>query len=45
MRFLSALPMFGYNIDKNTREKMYSELNARRAAIAASLSDEDDEEL
>lgn len=42
LALISALPMFGYNIDKDTRERMYSELNARRTAIAANLNNEED---
>ena len=33
--FLSLVPMFFYNIDKNTRERMYLDLERSRAAAAA----------
>ena len=39
--FLSAtsiLPMFGYRIDKATRDKMYAELNERRSAMAETIT-------
>ncbi|MCQ2461857.1 MAG: MFS transporter [Clostridia bacterium] len=35
---LSILPMFGYRIDKDTRDRMYRELNERRAAKAELMS-------
>lgn len=34
----SILPMFGYKIDKPTRDKMYAELNARRSEVAESIT-------
>ena len=34
----SMLPMFGYNIDKTTRDRMYMELNERRAANAEAIN-------
>ena len=39
----SMIPMFWFNIDKNTRDKMYRELNERRAAAAEALRREADE--
>ena len=38
LAMLSILPMFAYKIDKNTRDKMYAELNARRSAVAETIS-------
>ncbi len=35
--FLSMIPMFFYNIDRKTRERMYLELEQRRAKDAAEL--------
>ena len=39
---LSMLPMFGFNIDKNTRDRMYRELNERRTAMAEMIKQEAD---
>ena len=38
LALLSILPMFGYRIDKATRDKMYVELNERRSALAETIS-------
>ena len=38
----SMIPMFWFNIDKNTRDKMYRELNERRAAVAEMIKREAD---
>lgn len=38
LALLSILPMLGYRIDKDTRDRMYSELNARRVAIAENIN-------
>ena len=38
LAILSILPMFGYRIDRATRDKMYAELNARRSAVAEKIS-------
>ncbi|MBQ7637417.1 MAG: MFS transporter, partial [Clostridia bacterium] len=37
---IGVVPMFGYNIDKTMRDKMYLELNARRAATAEKINDD-----
>lgn len=42
LAILSILPMSAYKIDKNTRDRMYSELNARRSATAEAKTDEVD---
>ena len=34
----SMIPMFWYNIDKDTRDRMYRELNERRARVAESIT-------
>ena len=39
----SVIPMFWFNIDKPTRDRMYRELNERRAATAERLKREADE--
>ena len=39
----SVLPMLAFNIDKNTRDRMYRELNERRAAQAEKIKREADE--
>ena len=39
----SVIPMFWFNIDKDTRDRMYRELNERRAATAERLKKEADE--
>ena len=36
---LGMIPMFGYNIDKEMRDEMYKELNARRAGTAQQIND------
>ncbi len=41
---LSMIPMMFYNIDRNTRERMYLELEQRRAADAAKLKELTDAE-
>ena len=38
----SMLPMFAFNIDKNTRDRMYRELNERRTAMAEMIKQEAD---
>ncbi len=38
----SMIPMFWFNIDKNARDKMYRELNERRAAVAEAVKREAD---
>lgn len=38
----SMIPMFWFNIDKNTRDKMYRELNERRVAVAEMIKREAD---
>jgi Na+/melibiose symporter-like transporter len=38
LALMSILPMFAYKIDRATRDKMYAELNARRSAVAESIS-------
>ena len=40
----SMIPMFWFNIDKNTRDRMYRELNERRAAVAEMVKREADAE-
>lgn len=40
---MSMLPMFGYNIDKQTRDKMYVELNERRVKVAEMMNSEEEE--
>ncbi len=42
--FLSMSPMFFYNIDKDTRERMYLELEQRRAMEAAMIKEKTDQE-
>ena len=42
--FVSMIPMFFYNIDKSTRERMYLDLEQRRAADAAKLKARTDAE-
>ena len=42
--FLSMIPMFFYNIDRETRERMYLELEQRRARDAAALKARTDAE-
>ena len=37
----SMIPMFWYNIDKETRDTMYRELNERRIATAAQINEEE----
>lgn len=37
---IGVAPMLFYNIDKTMRDKMYSELNARRALTAEQINDE-----
>ena len=37
---IGMTPMFGYNIDKEMRDEMYRELNARRAATAQKINEE-----
>lgn len=37
----SMIPMFWYDIDKETRDKMYRELNERRILTAAKINEED----
>lgn len=44
LAIISVLPMIGYRIDKDTRDRMYVELNARRVAIAATIGDDESEE-
>ncbi len=39
---LSMVPMFWFNIDKKTRDKMYRELNERRAAVAEKIKHDAD---
>ena len=39
----SMIPMFWFNIDKTTRDKMYRELNERRVAVAEMIKREADE--
>lgn len=39
LAILSMLPMFGYKIDKTMRDKMYTELNERRSAIAEEIGE------
>ncbi|MBQ8943692.1 MAG: hypothetical protein IJ050_04235, partial [Clostridia bacterium] len=34
----SMIPMFWYNIDKDTRDRMYRELNERRIKIAEKIN-------
>ncbi|MBP9988073.1 MAG: MFS transporter, partial [Ruminococcus sp.] len=34
----SMIPMFWYNIDKDTRDRMYRELNERRVAVAEEMN-------
>ncbi len=41
---LSVLPMLGYRIDKDTRDRMYAELNARRVAVAENITSVTEEE-
>ncbi|MBQ6163835.1 MAG: MFS transporter [Clostridia bacterium] len=36
---IGVLPMFGYNIDKEKRDEMYSELNRRRVSKAAEINE------
>lgn len=38
----SMIPMFWYNIDKDTRDRMYRELNQRRILTAEKINDEED---
>ncbi|MBR4766031.1 MAG: MFS transporter [Clostridia bacterium] len=38
----SMIPMFWYNIDKETRDRMYRELNERRVKIAEKINAADD---
>ncbi len=40
----SMLPMFGYNIDKDTRDRMYCELNERRVKTAKTINELEEEE-
>ena len=40
----SMIPMFWFNIDKNTRDRMYRELNERRVAVAEQIKREADGE-
>lgn len=40
--FLSMVPMFFYNVDRATRERMYLELELRRAADAARIKQQTD---
>lgn len=40
----SILPMLGYRIDKETRDRMYVELNAKRVTFAKEFNDEEAEE-
>ena len=40
--FISMIPMFFYNIDRSTRERMYLELEQRRAKDAAALKQRTD---
>ena len=40
--FLSMVPMFFYNIDRKTRDRMYLELEQRRARDAAKLKERTD---
>jgi Na+/melibiose symporter-like transporter len=40
----SMIPMFWFNIDKTTRDKMYRELNERRVAVAEMIKREADAE-
>lgn len=42
--FLSMTPMFFYNIDKKTRDRMYLELEQRRAMEAAMVKEKTDRE-
>ncbi len=42
--FLSMAPMFFYNIDKKTRDRMYLELEQRRAMEAAMVKEKTDRE-
>lgn len=39
LAILSIVPMFGYKIDKATRDNMYAELNARRSETAQKITD------
>lgn len=39
----SMVPMFWFNIDKNTRDRMYRELNERRVAVAERIKQQADE--
>ena len=39
MVLIGVIPMFGYNIDKQMRDEMYIELNARRAGTAQQIND------
>jgi Na+/melibiose symporter-like transporter len=41
LAILSILPMFAYKIDKDTRDQMYAELNARRSVTAQRITDEE----
>ena len=41
----SMIPMFGYNIDKDTRDRMYRELNERRVKTARTINELDEETL
>ena len=34
----SMIPMFWYNVDKDTRDKMYRELNERRVRVAETIN-------
>lgn len=40
----SMLPMFGYNVDKDTRDRMYRELNERRTRMAEKITHAEDGE-
>ena len=44
LAILSILPMFAYNINKETRDKMYAELNARRSQTAEKITESDSEQ-
>lgn len=43
LAIVSILPMLGYNIDKDTRDRMYMELNETRVKHAAELNAQNDD--
>ena len=43
LALMSILPMFAYKIDKETRDTMYAELNARRSVAAEKITEDSEQ--